>query len=215
MKTAYYLKNPDDIRAFEQEVRSKGLPVTYSVDINQDAYDKVSGPLAGMKGAVLTFMIVILVLGAIVLALISFMAVRERKYEVGVLRAMGMEKGKVALGIFTEAIMISALCLVIGLGIGSVTAQPIASSILDGKVAEATEATAGPQRNMVLFAGGQMQTSNTSAGYEPESEIQVNLGADAIIQIILFTLALAALSGVIGVVAITQYEPLKILRERN
>jgi len=213
MNNAYYLKNPDDIKLFEQEVRSKGLPVTYNVNINQDAYEKVSGPLSSMKGAVTTFMVVILILGAIVLALLSFMAVRERKYEVGVLRAMGMEKGKVAIGIFAEAVMIAAICLVIGLGTGSVMAQPIASGILEGNVAAAAEEDTGA--NKFLFAGGQMQTDDKAAGFEPKSEIQVNLGMDVIIQIIIITLGLAALSGMIGVVVITKYEPLKILRERN
>ena len=60
-----------------------------------------------------------------------------------------------------------------------------------------------------------MQTNDNAAGYVPESEIQVSLGADVLMQIIILTLGLAALSGIIGVVIITQYEPLKILRERN
>ena len=216
MKTEYYLKNPDDIADFEAEVRAKGLPVTYNVSINQAAYDKVTGPLSGMKSAALTFMAVILALGAIVLALISFMAVRERKYEVGVLRAMGLERGKIAFGILAEAVMISMLCLIIGLGAGSAMAQPVADGILSGRVAAAEEESeAAGGGNKVLFAGGQMQTNDTAAGYVPESEIRVNLSADVIVQLIIIALSLAALSGVIGVVIITQYEPLKILRERN
>ena len=213
LKTEYFLKDPDDIKRFEAEVRSKGLPITYNVSINQAAYDKVTGPLAGMKNAAVTFMVVILILGAIVLALISFLAVRERKYEVGVLRAMGMERGKVAFGMLSETVMISALCLLIGLGAGSAIAQPVASGILAGRVA-AAEATGGGA-NKVLFAGGQMQTDDYAEGYTPESEIQVSLSSDTLVQIIILTLALAALSGIIGVVIITQYEPLKILRSRN
>jgi len=214
MKSEYFLKDPDDIREFENEVRAKGLPVTYNVSINQAAYDKVTGPLSGMKSAVVTFMTVILILGVIVLALISFMAVRERKYEVGVLRAMGMERGKVAFGILSEAVMISALCLIIGLGAGSAMAQPIANNILEGRVA-AAEADTGDGRKMALFMGGQFQTNADDGSYVPESEIQVSLSMDVIVQIIFITLGLAALSGIIGVVIITQYEPLKILRERN
>jgi putative ABC transport system permease protein len=213
MTTEYFLKNPDDIQKFEAEVRAKGLPVTYNVAINQDALDKVSGPLSGMRSAVLTFMIVILILGAIVLALISFMAVRERKYEVGVLRAMGMERGKVAFGMLTEAVMIAALCLAVGLGAGSAMAQPLADSMLEGRVA-AAETESGMDGNRVLMTGGQMSTSDKAAGYVPESEIEVSLNSDVIVQIILITLGLAALSGFIGVAIITQYEPLKILRER-
>ena len=159
-------------------------------------------------------MVVILILGAIVLALLSFMAVRERKYEVGVLRAMGMERGKVAFGILSEAVMISVFCLIIGLGAGNVMAQPIASGILEGNVATAEAESAG-QGNKAIFVGGQSQIGDGSAGYVPESEIQVNLSADVLVQIIILTLALAALSGLIGVFVITKYEPLKILRERN
>ena len=216
MKIEYYLKNPDDIAAFENEVRSMGLPVTYNVSINQAAFDKVSGPLSSMKNAAVTFMIVVLILGVIVLALISFIAVRERKYEVGVLRAMGMERSKVAFGIISESLMIAALCLVIGISAGSAIAQPIADRILDRNVASAeTDAAAGDGRTKVLFTGGQMQTNDTAAGFVPESEIQVSLQTDVIVQIIVLTSSLAMMSGIIGVVMITQYEPLKILRERN
>lgn len=216
MKSEYYLKDPDDITAFEQEVRAKGLPVTYNVSINQVAYDKVSGPLSGMKSATMTFMIVILILGVIVLALISFIAIGERKYEIGVLGAMGMEKGKIAFGILTEAVIIAVLCLALGLVAGSVMAQPIADGILAGNVAAAeAEDAAGGGGGKVLFAGGQMQTNDTGAGYVPESEIQVSLSADILLRIVIIMLGLAAISGIIGVAAITKYEPLKILRERN
>ena len=212
MTTEYFLKDPDDIAKFEEEVRAQGLPVTYGVSINQAAYDKVAGPMSGMKNAVTTFMTVILVLGAIVLALLSFMAVRERKYEVGVLRAMGMERGKVAFGILAESVIIAVICLVVGLGAGSAMAQPVADSMLAGKVAEAE---AEPERNVALFAGGQSQIGDGSSGYSPESEIRVSLGTDTLIQIIIVALALAALSGVIGVAIITRFEPLKILNERG
>jgi putative ABC transport system permease protein len=81
-----------------------------------------------MSNASVTFMVVVLILGAITLALLSYMAVRERKYEVGVLRAMGLERRKIAFGMITESIMIAAMCLVIGLGLGSAMAQPIADA---------------------------------------------------------------------------------------
>lgn len=214
MTTEYFLKDPDDIGLFEAEVRTKGLPVTYNVSINQAAYDKVTGTLSGVKSVALTFIAVILILGAIVLSLLSFMAVRERKYEVGVLRAMGMERGKVAFGILFEAVMISILCLLVGIETGSIMAQPIADSMLEGRVAATMEET-DTGGNKVLFSSGQMQTNDDAAGFVPESEISINLNFEVIIQIIIITICLAVISGIIGIVVTTQYEPLKILRERN
>jgi putative ABC transport system permease protein len=212
--TAYYLKDPDDISKFETEVRAKGLPDSYKVAINQAAYDKVVGPLEGLKNVTFTFMIVILILGAIVLTLVSFIAVRERKYEVGVLRAMGMEKAKIAVGFITEAILITAVCLTIGLGIGSALSQPIADGVLAGQVAAAEEQNAG-RGNVFLMGGGQTQIGDGSNDYMPISEIQVALGTDTLTQIIMIALALAMLSSIVGIVFITKYEPMKILRNRN
>ena len=217
MLAEYFLRNPDYLEAFEQEVRAKGLPDTYIVSINQAAFDRVTGPMLSMQSAVLTFSIVILILGAIVLALISFLVVRERKYEVGVLRAMGMGKSKVAFGIFTEAVLITTLCLVLGIGVGNVVAQPVADGLLENRVvaAEARSEELGHDTGgAVVVWGGQMQTEH-SIGYRPESEITVGLSGSVILQIIVITLGLAALSGMIGVIVITRYEPLKILRERN
>ena len=212
IKTEYFLKDPDDIGKYEAEVRSKGLPITYDVKINQAAYDKVAGPLSGVRGAVVTFMAVILVLGAIVLALLSFMAVRERKYEVGVLRAMGLDRAKVACGILAESVMIAVLCLVLGLGAGSLIAQPIADGMLESRVA-AADRQSGDERKLALMIGGQFQTNADDGSYVPVSEIRVHLGTEVIVQIAILTLGLAVLSAMIGLVMITRYEPLAILRE--
>jgi len=210
----YFLADPANLGSFEAQVRAMGLPFTYNVDINRAAFERVTGPLAGVSSAAVTFMVVVLMLGAITLALISYMAVRERKYEVGVLRAMGLDRSKIAFGLIAESLMIAAVCLVIGLGAGSAMAQPIANGLLNSRVEEA-EAVENPGANRVLFAGGQTQIGDGTAGYTPISEIQLSLGADVIVQIILITLGLAALTGIIGMVIITKYEPLKILRERG
>ena len=210
----FFLRNPDYLASFEQELRARGLPLVYSVTINEAALDRVTGPLSAMRSAATTFTIVILTLGAIVLVLVSYLAIRERKYEIGVLRAMGMERGKISVGIFTEAITITALSLVIGLGIGGITAQPMADRLLAGEVESALEAAqVGGGGGQVLIAGGQVQTDDQAAGYRPISDIEVTLGADVIMQIIIIALVLAVVSSLIGIIRITQYEPLKILRE--
>jgi putative ABC transport system permease protein len=212
----YYLRNPDDISKFEAEVRTKGLPVDYGVSINQRELDEITTPLAGLAGITSGFLIVILVFGGLVLVLLSFMAVRERKYEVGVLRAMGMEKRKVAAGIMTEAVIISLICLIIGLAIGNAISQPIANDILSEQVKIAEVETKANSENLqFLVMAGKTQFINGMNGYTPISEIQVALDTNTVTQIVIIALALAALSGVIGIAVITKYEPLKILRERN
>ena len=48
--------------------------------------------------------------------------------------------------------LIAAVCLVVGLGAGTVIAQPIADSMLESRVAEVE---AAPEQNKALFIGGQ------------------------------------------------------------
>jgi len=216
MRLQYFLRDPDYLPRFESEVRAKGLPDVFGVTINQAALDRVTGPLSSMRSAATTFTVVILALGAIVLVLVSYLAIRERRYEVGVLRAMGMERGKISVGIFMEAVVITTLCLAIGLGLGGLGAQPIADRLLAGEVESAMEAAqASGEGGRVLIAGGEVQTDDPAMGYRPISDIDVVVGVDIIVQIIIIALALAAVSSLIGIIRITQYEPLKILRDRG
>ncbi len=213
IQAAYYLKNPELLADFETELQAKGLPDTYTVSTDTESYNKVVGPVEAMKGIFVSFMIVVVVLGTIILILLSSMAIRERKYEVGVLRAMGMKKGKVALGLISEALIITVVCLVVGLGAGSALSQPAANAILNNQVeaAESAKASSGPGR--VLMVGGQSNMSNIST--PPISEIDVGLGLDTLGQIALIALLLAAASSVVSISRITKYEPIKILMERN
>lgn len=52
-----------------------------------------------MKKITMVFLIVVLVLCAIILTLLTSILIRERKYEIDVLRAMEMKKGKRCLGL--------------------------------------------------------------------------------------------------------------------
>ncbi|WP_197256825.1 FtsX-like permease family protein [Paenibacillus dendritiformis] len=88
----YYLKEPDMLDAFAEEVYDKGLEKTFNVTTDEASYNKIIGPVEGLRGIAVTFMAVVLILGGIIIALLSSMSIRERKYEIGVLRAMGMKK---------------------------------------------------------------------------------------------------------------------------
>ena len=216
MQSEYFLRNPDYLPYFEAEVRAMGLPDVFDVSINQAALDRVTGPLNSLRSTSVIFTIIVLSLGAIVLTLISYMAIRERKYEIGVLRAMGMGKAKISLGIFAETVTITALCLAIGLGVGTIAAQPVADMLLTSEVAAAEESSQGDDDGgRFLMAGGQAQTDNPAAGFTPISDIEIAIGTEIIIQIIIIAFALAVLSSFIAIAIITKYEPMQILSNRT
>jgi putative ABC transport system permease protein len=213
VQATYYLKNPDMLPDFEEELQAKGLPESYTVSTDEASYKKVVGPVEAMRGIFFTFMIVVLILGSLILMLLYSIAIRERKYEIGVLRAMGLKKGKVALGLMSEALVIMAVCLVAGLGLGTVLSQPVADAILQDQVAAAEETNAAGGGGRFLMVGGQSNISNVST--PPISELNVGLDAATIAQIAVIALVLALLSSAVGIRKITKFEPINILMERN
>lgn len=213
VNAAYELKSPDLLDGFEKELREKGLPAAYMVETDEAGYNKIVAPVVGLSKISMTFMWVILVVGGVILLFITSMAIRERKYEIGVLRAMGMKKAKVAVMLVAETVMITVLCLTAGLGIGNAISQPIADSLIAGQVEAAENVQQGgitqnPDGSVNIGGAGEPDV-------EPLSEIDVALTPEAALQIMLIALALALLSSAAGVVFITKYEPMKILSERN
>ena len=190
-----------------------GLSYDYLVVMNDAAYQAIVAPVEGLRSISITFVIMVLLLGAVILVLLSTIAIRERKYEIGVLRAMGMKKTKVALGLLCEMAVITAVCLGLGLGVGTLTAQPVTDALLTRQI-EAAESAAQPpahgQGGMMMMAGAQ-----TIAAPQALAEIDVSLSGAAMMQIALIALFLAVISSAASLASITKYEPIKILMERT
>lgn len=209
IESEYILKEPSLIDEFEKEVRDKGLSEQYLVSTDEAAYNKIVGPVEGLAKITNTFLIVVLVLGSAILILLSVLSIRERKYEIGVLRAMGMKKLKVAFGLLTESIVITAICLCLGLGIGSAVSQPIADSMLQNQI-EIAEQNGGANMNT-----GSMTIDDIINTAKPLSEVEIHMDGEAVAKIAVIALVLAGVSSLVGILYITKYEPIKILSERN
>ena len=234
INATYYLKSPEMIDDFRNELISKGLQGSlYNVATDESSFNTIVKPVEGLKGIAATFMIVVLALGAVIIILLSTIAMRERKYEIGVLRAMGMKKGKVALGLLSETLIITMACLILGLGVGIATAQPVSDMLLQGQV----DAIASQNNNGGFMPGGGqgpqmiMGSGNSIRGagpvttfggqrYDPSSALQlkemdVAFGWDTTWQIIAISLLLAGFASIVGIRQVTRYEPMKILSDRT
>lgn len=200
LQAKYFLKNPELLEEFQAELHAKGLPEYYKVTVDEANYNRISEPVDSMKKITTTFMIVVLLLGSVVLIILSTMSIRERKYEVGVLRAMGLKKSKVARGLVYEMLIITATCLVLGLSVGSFAAKPIATILLSDQIA-VSERQHGVEQGV----------SETTIPFEME----IQMTSETIMQISFISLFLAGISSLVGIIFITKYEPMRILSERD
>jgi putative ABC transport system permease protein len=151
VKFVYYLKSPDLLDDFRAEVYDKGLPEGYTVDIDEKSYENKIMPLKGLRDISRTFLLIVLTLGAAIMVLLSITAVRERKYEIGVLRAMGMKKNKLALGLWVEIIALTCICFVLGIIAGELLSQPISDTLAEGQQAASVNISVSPQTVLQIF----------------------------------------------------------------
>lgn len=205
----YYLKSPDLLEKFNEEAHAVGIPEYYEAKTDSASYNRIVGPVEGLAGVSKTFLIIVLILGCALLVLVSVLAMRERKYEIGVLRAMGMKKAKVAVGLVTEMLALTLLCLVLGFGIGSAVSQPVADGMLRDQIKIAEE---NEKKAMESYGG---IVADSESKVQPLAEVDVSLDAAAGAEIALIAVAISLIASAAGVAAVTKYEPMKILSERN
>jgi len=206
VEAVYYLKNPSMLSDFEAELRGKGLPDDYLVRTDESAFESVAAPVESLNSLSLTFLLIVLALGSVIMVLLSIISVRERKYEIGVLRAMGMKKKKVAFCLWTEIIAITCVCFIFGMSAGTILSQPISDTIMAGQM---ETSTTGSTSLADRLNGGETNENNQS------EKIDIAVNGTTALQILGISLMLASIAGIISISNITKSEPIKILMERN
>lgn len=209
LSATYYLKNPDLASEFESYVRENGLNDVYNVNVDADSYNQIVKPVQSLKDISATFLAVVLFVGCVILILLSMLGVRERKYEIGVLRAMGMQKGKVAFGLICESVCIMALCLCVGLGVGSLIAQPVSDAI------QARQEVSISEQSQPSYGDGVIMGIGSDEAVSATQNVVVALTPAGIVFIAVVSIGLCLLTNLFGLFYIMRYEPMKILSERS
>lgn len=88
-------------------------------------------PLNAVKNISLYGLFGAVVAGAIIILLTMVMIVRERKREIGVIKAIGFSNTRIMLQFMVEAVTFTVLGAVIGLAIGLTAGSPVTSALLN------------------------------------------------------------------------------------
>ena len=188
------------------------------------------------------FLLVILIIGGVILVVLNIFNVRERKYEVGVLTAMGMKKWKVAAQFICEILVVTMIAVVIGAGVGAVSSVPVTNALLEGQVESQNSQQSQMEENFGRpgdfgggFPGGNMggmpggmpsdipddiggknpfdDTFKGAANYITEVDSAMNL--TVVFQMIGVGLLLTLVASAASVLFVMRYDPLKILANRD
>ncbi len=125
----------DIFSAAMEEVLPDGYTIS-STDLA--AYENSLLPLENLSQMADWFLVVVFAIGAVILIILHIFHIRERKYEIGVLAAMGMKKGKIALQFFTEILVVTMAAMILGAGIGACTSVPVTNALLSSQISANT-----------------------------------------------------------------------------
>ena len=230
----------DAYYAFEEEVRVLGLSDEYTVnstDLNQ--YESSLLPLETLSTMAGWFLLVVLLIGAVVLVVLNIFNIRERKYEIGVLTAMGMKKFKVAMQFLTEIFVITIVAVIFGAIIGGAVSVPVSNALLENQIAaQSTQSTRfeesfgrpqmGGEMEMPegvdvpadIPQGGGFKGFNDIFGEEGfanryVSEINSAMNITVVLQLLAIAVLLTLIAGAASMLFIMSYDPLKILANRD
>ena len=90
----FILTSSNIIEDFEEELRDKGLNENLSLQTNLEQQENATSTISNVKNFAITFLILTFIIGTIVLLVINMINIRERRYEIGVLRTIGMKSQK-------------------------------------------------------------------------------------------------------------------------
>ncbi|MBQ7132980.1 MAG: ABC transporter permease [Ruminococcus sp.] len=239
-EATYCFADVEDYETFTEEVYELGLDENYIVTSSDvTAFENSLVPLETLSTTATYFLFVILIIGAVILVVLNIFNVRERKYEIGVLTAMGMKKGKVALQFVTEIFVVTLCAVIIGVAVGGATAVPVTNALLENQNTAQTQQTAQLEQNFGRennMGGMGMQTPpdmkdndtmmsqkgrfmdrmpGAQAVSDYVTEINSAMNFTVMLQMLLIAIGLTLVSGVVSALFVMRYEPLRILSDRD
>ncbi|MBL8121819.1 ABC transporter permease [Candidatus Saccharibacteria bacterium] len=128
------------------------------VSNSQDVASQTVEPLESVKKISVFSLVGAVAAGAVIILLTMMMIVRERKREIGVMKAIGASNAKIMGQFIVEALTLTILGLLVGTLVGIAAASPITKTLV-------TNSTTSSQSQQ--FGGGPMGAPGSNAGSRP------------------------------------------------
>lgn len=212
----FILTSKDVVDKFSTELTEKGLSEYLSITTNLDEIEGSTKTVDNVKTFAMTFLIITLIIGAVVLFVINMINIRERKYEIGVLRTIGMKKSLLSCQFIIELIIVSFFGLLIGAGLGAVSSVPVSNYLLENEQSNANVEKENINQNF----GGKMGNHdfgkpNGVVEIETIDSIDAAVNIKVLVELLGIGLLLTLISGTASMISIERFSPLTILKERS
>lgn len=215
-QATFTLDDPDDFAAFEKQARDEaGAELDgFAFQINDKAVRQMTGPLSAVSSSATAAMWLTGVAGAGVLALLTTLAVRQRRREFGVLLSMGEQRWKLVAQQVTEVVVVAALAVGLSALFAEQLTQKAAGSMVSSEASTARkqiDAWEPPPPGSTGLNEGIDMDDRPVAGAEPIDEITVRLGNSALSTVAGVGLGIGLLATALPAASVLRLTPRTIL----
>ncbi len=219
----FIIDSYDNVEKLQDEFYEKGLDENFILQTNEELALSGVSSIENINSFATTFLSLTLIIGGIVLFVINMINIRERKYEIGVLRTIGISKFKLTMQFVSELIIVSVVALILGAGIGAVSSKGVSNSLLENEINSSNEKAQEIDKNF----GGAMNGGMPDRGNRGEMRgkgmpvVEAYDSIDAVVDIKVLLellgigLSLVLVSSIASMVSIERFSPLTILKERS
>lgn len=231
----FYLNDPAYTNtALTQIQKMSGIDWTkFSITADDSTYQEMVKPIQQVAQFSMIVVYLVGIIGAIILALILLLNVKERMYETGVLLSMGESRTKIVLQYVAEMVMIAAVAFAVSCFTGQYIAQATANYLI-------TNTLNSDNNSQTTQYGGNGQNDNGQGGYgqgngmrnqalnrirtngggvnrnvKPISSLKTSITYIEIGELCGAGLLIILLATIIPAVNIMRYNPKKILTKAN
>lgn len=199
----------DSVDNLDATVASIKTALGDSADVtsNQESAKSAIEPLQSVKSISTYSLIGSLFAGGIIILLTMMMIVRERKREIGVMKAIGSSNTKTMVQFMSEAITLTVLSMVVGVVIGAVAANPVTKTLVNNSSSSQTQTVSnvrgGPIGGLRRLGGS--STTNIR-------NLQASVGIDILGYAALAALLIAILGSALPAYFISKIRPADVMR---
>ncbi|MDX7996256.1 ABC transporter permease [Bacillus subtilis] len=151
----YYMDDAKNMDAFVKAAKKTSIDFdTYTLNTNDQLYQQMVGPIENVASFSKNVVYLVSVAGAVILGLIVMMSIRERKYEMGVLLAIGEKRWKLIGQFLTEILIVAVFAIGLASVTGNLVANQLGNQLLSQQISSSTDSTQTASGQMPGGGGG-------------------------------------------------------------
>ncbi|HDU7436773.1 ABC transporter permease [Listeria monocytogenes] len=219
----YTMDDAANISAFEKEAKKVDSIDwdTFKLDANDTLYQQMIGPINSVASFSKNVVYIVSIAGALILGLLVMMQVRDRKYEMGVLLAIGEKRGKLIAQFFVEILIVALVSFGLAAASSHYVAQLAGNQLLAQQNSSTNETTTSTE-NRGPGGGGQggpggfgESVSNLTKNTEQIKELDIQVTLEDMLKMGGIGIGIAFISVLLAAALVLRMNPKTILTKQE